>query len=238
MKLPAIKGTMARRLLINFRVDPLVMAPLLPAPFRPKLHDGWAIAGVCLIRLEQIQPALCNLPLGASSENAAHRIAVEWDEGGQTREGVFVPRRDTDSLVNSLAGGRLFPGEQHRARFQVEDDGDAISLQMRSCDGAVEVNIKGREAAELPPTSCFADLQSASLFFERGCLGYSARDRGETLDGMTLFVENWRVRAFDVEGVSSSWFADASKFPAGSATFDHALLMRDVEHSWHAAEPM
>jgi len=41
--------------------------------------------------------------VGFSSENAAHRIAVLWDdEQGVTREGVFIPRRDTNSPVNYL----------------------------------------------------------------------------------------------------------------------------------------
>lgn len=50
MQLPIIQGVIARRLLINYRVAPEVIARLLPAPFRPKLVDGMAIAGICLIR--------------------------------------------------------------------------------------------------------------------------------------------------------------------------------------------
>ena len=231
MKLPAIKGTIARRLLLNFRCDPDAVAPLLPAPFRPKLHGEFAIAGVCLIRLEGIQPAACSLPIGARSENAAHRVAVEWDENGQGHEGVFIPRRDTDSLVNALAGGRLFSGEHQRARFQVEDDGDQINFQMRSCDDEVEVHVRGRIASQLPATSCFADLESASRFFERGCIGYSPRQNCDTLDGMRLEVENWRVEAFEVEEIFSSWIEN--RFTPGEAIFDHALLMRGIAHRWH-----
>jgi hypothetical protein len=52
MRLPKVHGTIRRRLLINYRVDPAVMQRHLPAPFRPKLHDGNAVAGMCLIRLE------------------------------------------------------------------------------------------------------------------------------------------------------------------------------------------
>lgn len=88
------------------------MRQLLPAPFRPKLHGGYAIAGICLIRLEEIRPEWMPGNLGLSSENAAHRIAVEWeDEGGSLREGVYVPRRDTGSVMNHWAGGRLSAGD-------------------------------------------------------------------------------------------------------------------------------
>ena len=130
MRLPEIQGTIRRRILVNFRVDPEVMQRQLPAKFRPKLHEGSAIAGICLIRLENIRAkAIPGLP-GFSSENAAHRVAVLWDEEGRTREGVFIPRRDTDSLLNHLAGGRLFPGEHHQAHFEVETTKDDIDFEI------------------------------------------------------------------------------------------------------------
>src|SRR5919204_5757200 len=110
MQVPVIRGIIDRRILANFRVDATVLARLLPSPFRPKLVHGAGMAGVCLIRLKDIRPRFLPSFLGISSENAAHRIAVEWDEGGRRREGVFIPRRDTSSWLNTLAGGRLFPG--------------------------------------------------------------------------------------------------------------------------------
>jgi hypothetical protein len=132
MRIPVIKGRIKRRLLVNFRAAPEVVQRMVPAPFRPKLHEGRSIVGVCLIRLEQIRPAGVPGFMGISSENAAHRIAVEWDENGVAREGVFIPRRDTGSFLNRFAGGRLFPGEHHAATFTVVDDGKSIDFHMRS----------------------------------------------------------------------------------------------------------
>src|SRR5438105_3781853 len=106
MQVPVIRGVIDRRILVNFRVDAAVLARLLPAPFRPKLVNGAGMAGVCLIRLRDIRPRSVPPFLGLSSENAAHRVAVEWDQDGDTREGVFIPRRDTSSRLNTLAGGR------------------------------------------------------------------------------------------------------------------------------------
>ena len=56
MRLPTIAGVIRRRLLLNYRVEPDVLAHQIPAPFVPKLHHGSAIAGICLIRLEAIRP--------------------------------------------------------------------------------------------------------------------------------------------------------------------------------------
>src|SRR5215468_7943504 len=97
MRIPIIRGVIDRRILVNFRVDAEILARLLPPPFRPKLVNGAGMAGVCLIRLKHIRPRLLPSFLGISSENAAHRIAVEWDQDGAVREGIFIPRRDTSS---------------------------------------------------------------------------------------------------------------------------------------------
>ena len=61
MWMPAIAGLIERRILLNYRVDADVLARLLPSPFEPQLVDGCGVAGVCLIRLRGVRPALTNL---------------------------------------------------------------------------------------------------------------------------------------------------------------------------------
>lgn len=223
-------------MLVNFRVDPDVMQRHLPARFRPKLQRDYAVAGICLIRLEHIRPKLLPSIAGLSSENAAHRVAVLWeDESNQLREGVFIPRRDTDSLMNHLAGGRIFPGEHHRAAFVARQSESEINLEMKSEDGNVSVRVAGRITDGLPDTSIFSSLSEASSFFEKGSLGYSVTAESNRLDGLMLATKQWRVEALDVKEVSSSYFANESLFPKGSVEFDHALIMRDIEHEWHSA---
>jgi uncharacterized protein YqjF (DUF2071 family) len=239
MRLPTIQGVIRRRILVNFRVDPEVMQRQLPARFRPKLQAGQAVAGICLIRLEQLRPKMMPEFVGLSSENAAHRVAVLWeDEDGVTREGVFIPRRDTNSPVNLLLGGRVFPGEHHKATFEVEESGDKISLSIRSEDEAVAVDVAGEVAEALPPNSIFPSLEAASSFFEAGSLGYSATSDANRLDGLKLKTEEWEVEPLEVEKVYSSFFADEGKFPKGSVEFDNALIMRNIAHEWHNAEDL
>src|SRR5882724_4441902 len=239
MRIPVIKGMIKRRLLVNFRAEPAVVQRILPQPFRPKLHEGKALVGICLIRLEQMRPAGLPGALGLSSENAAHRVAVEWtDAAGIQREGVFIPRRDTGSFLNRVAGGRVFPGEHHPARFSVVDSGSRIDFSMQSRDDSVAVRVVGDETDSLPASSCFSSLVEASAFFEGGSLGYSVTRDGGRLDGLLLRTLDWRIRALAVTDVSSSYFADAKQFPAGSIEFDHALVMRDIIHEWHKAEDL
>jgi hypothetical protein len=234
--LPLIRGLIRRRILANYRADPVVVARLLPAGLRPKLQGSVAMVGICLIRLEGIRPRGVPAVLGIDSENAAHRVAVEWDDAGGPREGVYIPRRDTSSWLNHLAGGRVFPGEHHQAQFMVEDDGRRIDLEMRSRDGEVHIEVHGAAAQDLPRGSCFGSLDEASRFFARGSLGYSVTRDPHRLDGIELCTESWLVTPLAVESLRSSFYEDQARFPAGSIELDHALVMRDIPHTWREAE--
>jgi hypothetical protein len=238
MRIPIIRGLIDRRILVNFQVEPDVLAAILPEPFRPKLVDGVGIAGICLIRLKQIRPRFIHIKAGISSENAAHRIAVEWEHDGVQREGVYIPRRDTSSRLNTLAGGRLFPGEHHHARFRVEEEGEHYEVTLDSDDGTTHVAVHGRIAPELPGGSVFTSLDAASEFFKRGSLGYSATSDPDKLDGLELRSFEWCVQPLAVGRVESSFFEDTARFPPGTVRFDSALLMRGIEHEWHGREPL
>lgn len=239
MPIPKIKGVIKRRLLVNFRAAPEVVQPLLPPPFRPKLHNGWSMAGICLIRLEQIRPVSLPGFLGLSSENAAHRIAIQWEDAEMNlHEGVYIPRRDSDSRLNQWAGGRLFPGVHHAATFSVIDQAGHIELSMRSKDDQTSVYVVGDVSDQFPSTSCFASLAEASAFFEAGSLGYSPAHDPQKSDGLKLHTDQWLVNALAVSEVTSSYFEDTARFPEGSIQFDHALVMRDIPHEWHGAQDM
>jgi hypothetical protein len=238
MRVPNVHGVIRRRLLVNFRVDAGVAQRQLPAPFRPKLHDGFAVGGICLIRLEDIRPRRFPRMLGVSSENAAHRFAVTWSDADGEHEGVYIPRRDSGSLINQLAGGRLFPGEHRRAKFEVNERGDDVTLTMRSTDGEVSVDVAATVVPDFPSGSIFASLEEASSFFEPGALGYSATAGGHKLDGIILRTKRWEVQPLRVERVASTYFSDVSRFPAGTIQFDCALIMRNIEHDWSSAAPM
>jgi hypothetical protein len=235
MRIPAIRGVIERRLLINFRVDADVLTSVVPDPFEPLLVDGFGVAGICMIRLGHLRPAAIPGMWGVGSENAAHRVAVRLPNGD---EGVYIPRRDTNSRLNILLGGRLFPGVHHYATFNSLESEDRVEVTMSSDDGATHVEAAGRPAAALQQGSVFGDLQSASSFFERGALGYSDTSDAQRFDALELRARNWSVSPLIVDRVFSSFFAREDRFPTGSVEFDNALLMRNIDHEWHAHESL
>jgi hypothetical protein len=229
LRLPAIHGYIDRRILVNFTADPDVVRKIIPEPFRPKVYMDKAIVGICLIRLKNIK--IKGLPdfVGISSENGAHRIAVEWDEDGDTKEGVYIPRRDTSLRLNTILGGRLFPGKHFLARFNVKEGGGKFHIDFTSSDNT-SISIDAEETKEFDPNSVFRTLENVSGFFEKGAVGYSPN--GEKYEGLKLQAYKWQVRPLKVQNVYSSFYENEIFFPEGSVQFDNALLMTGVEHEW------
>ena len=231
MKIPTIHGIIDRRILVNFVAHPDVVRKILPAPFRPKIYKEKAIVGICLIRLKNIKPKGYPDMFGVSSENGAHRITVEWDEDGQTKEGVFVPRRDTSLRLNALVGGRIFPGKHHLAKFKVLESNGNYHVDFLSSDKTY-ISIDAKETTSFDKASVFGTLQNASDFFERGGIGYSPN--GNKFDGLKLDTYSWQVKPLEVSNVQSSFFENEKLFPKGSVVFDNALLMTNIEHEWRS----
>jgi hypothetical protein len=238
MRIPVIHGVIDRRILANYQVDPDILAKVLPPPFRPKTIHGLGIAGICLIRLRHLKPHFLSGNFGLSSENAAHRIAVEWTDNGVTREGVFIPRRDTSSRLNTLVGGRLFPGAHRHADFSVTEHERYFRVELESDDRKTHVLVEGYLSPDLPATSIFRSLSEASTFFEAGTLGYSVTPRSGEYDGLELRSFKWHVEPLAVERIESSFFENERQFPKGSLKFDCALLMRGIQHEWHGQETL
>lgn len=238
MRLPVITGTIDRRILVNYRIDPDAIEPLVPQPFRPKVVHGYALAGICLIRLRGVRPRWFPQQLGLWSENAAHRIAVEWDTPSGMREGVYVRRRDTDSHLNVLAGGRVFPGIHHHANFRVRETDRQFEVAMRSDDGDTSVSVLADLADAWPSNSVFGSLDEASAFFAAGSIGYSATSDPRRFQGLELACYGWHVETLTLGHVASSLFDDRTLFPPGSIEFDCALLMRGIKHEWHGRDDL
>jgi hypothetical protein len=231
IRIPDLSAIVERRLLINYRLDPAVARTLLPSSLRPQLVNGCAVAGICLLRLGAMRPTVFNragLPprVGWGAENAAHRIAVEWDDEYGTHRGVYVPRRHSASWLAVAAGGRIFPGVHEHARFEGSETESRIriALTSRNTTVAADVAVTSTFASELFPT-----LADASAFFQAGSIGWSPSRDGLTLQGLQLATDSWRVDAGEVLEVQSSFFA---ALPAGSAQLDSVLVMRDVPITW------
>jgi hypothetical protein len=186
--------------------------------------------GICLIRLRHERVKGLPAAFGMASENGAHRIAVEWEADGRVHSGVYIPRRDTSSALNTFMGNQLLGVHCHSA-FSVAEAAGHYAISFQSTDGT-QLAVEAQETTEWPSTSLFSSQAQASDFFRHGAKGYSPQATGRGFQGVELHTAQWNVSPLAVQHVSSSFFADTSRFPAGSVAFDNALLMRNVAHDW------
>ncbi|MEO6467740.1 MAG: DUF2071 domain-containing protein [Acidimicrobiia bacterium] len=230
---PVMDSVVERRLLVNYRIEPAVVARLLPAGFRPQLVRGWAVGGVCAIRLGSLRPRGLPAALGLTSEGCAHRFAVEWDEGDTVHRGVFIARRESGSHINVLAGDRLFPGRHAPARFGVDETRNQIALRCVGRD--VRVAAAGSIGDALDGSRLFPDVTAASDFYRSAPFGYSSTGRTDRLEGMEFRTDAWNIEPFDLEHMESSYFDDRMRFPVDAIALDSAFVMRHVPATWHPA---
>ena len=219
-----IEATIERRILVNYRVDPEVLARLLPAPFRPATVHGYGIAGVCLIRLGDVRPAGLPPALGITSENAAHRIAVEWDTADGPVTGVYIPRRHSSSRLTVLAGGRAFPGWHQRARFTVFEHTGRYGVHYSG--PGVEVTVAAHDADDVMAGSVFGSVDEASAFFQAAPLGYAATPAAGVFDGVELTTDRWHMTPLQLDELRSSLFCGLEFVP------DSAFLMAGIATTW------
>jgi hypothetical protein len=223
-----VRAQLRRRILVTYRVDPEVARALVPAPFRVEIVDGSAVAGVCLIGFSAMRPGWLVPKVGLSSENVAHRIAVEWDEDGTTRSGVYIFRRHASTWFPVLGGGRLFPGVHRRARFALRESGRRFGVRMSSAEVNVDVEV---ELGGPWRSSLFATVDEASEFYRHGAVGWSPRLGDDGVEALELTSSDWEVTPATVLHVESSFF---DSLPPGSVSLDSALVMRDLPLEWKA----
>lgn len=227
MRPPDLVGRIERRILLDHAVDPDVAERHLAAGLAPRLLDGRAVVGVCLIRLAEVRPVGVPAGLGRSIEAAAHRISVV---GPGEEPGVFVPRRDTPSWAAALAGGRLWPGVHGRARVTVASTTRSLGIEVACRDGAaVSVAVDRNELRG----AALDDPDATSAFHAVERTAWSPGRDGR-LETAVLDCSPWAARPVGVIAAASTWLDDPDVFPPGSVRLAGALLMEDVAMRWSA----
>jgi len=219
-----VYGTISRRVLLNYRADPAVVRKLVPPIFELDCYGGYAMVGVCFLSIKKVN--IFPFPFGHNSDNAAHRIAVIYNG----KHGVYIPRRDTGSTINSFIGGRIFPGEHHHSQFNIEDSVREIKIRISNKKVGI-ANVNALEG-EFDSNSIFKKLEIASLFYRNGSVGYSRSIDGARLDGLELVPNCWNAVGATRMSCSSYYYNDASLFPPSSIEFDNILVMRNIIHYW------
>ena len=232
MKIPVLNGIIDRRILVNYRVRPDVVKRLLPSHLDPILINGYASAGICLLRLKDIGMKYSPSLLRITSENAAHRFLVKYKHEGRETCGVYIPRRDTDSTLNVLLAGKIFSWPHYPARFETKERNGDYTVKMESEDHNTSLNVQASLTDVFPANSMFDSIDHASRTFQSCPVGISPSTTPNQFKTIQLKTMTWSVKPLQVHKLQSSFFEDRSLFPEGSIHFDNALLMEGIAHEW------
>lgn len=224
----SVTGVCERRVILNWRVDPKLVAKQLPHPFRPRLVNGKAIVGIDVLKLVDMRPTGFPSFAGFATANAVDRISVEWDEGGSTVHGLFVPNRYSPSAVNAIVSiARLFPTVFKHATFEFEERNGKyrISLVM----GGNRLDVEAKESNQLETKSVFKTVQDASDYHGDSKISYSPSHDSDIFDAVYLKTLDWNASPLKIQAVRYT-FIDRL-YP--NAEFDSALIMKNTRHEWH-----
>jgi len=235
--LPGIDCHVARRVMVNYWLDAAVARRLVPAPLTPQIVNGYAVAGICLIRLEHVRPRGIPAAFGMASENAAHRIAVWYPRENGRQPGVFIWRRETDSPLIRQLGGRLFPGKHNLAEFHVTESADGLDYHIRTEDRRADLRLRVRYSEEWGASALFRRFDDACDFFRAADGGFWCSLEEGSLDGGSFEVmpacsQRWEMSPLRVESADARFFRNPVHFPMGSVALDSAVLMRGIASQW------
>jgi len=242
-----ITGVIARRVMLNYRIDQDVAREILPSSFSPQLFHRYAIGGLCLMQFADIEGNFLPVWMGPNTDAVSYRIAVTWEEDGEMKSGHYIPRRESNSFLNRNLGDKAFTGIVSRSKFETTVADKVISMKVVGIDDRSEIEFLGRIESEMPNNSVFSTLEEVSEFLRKDSVGYSpALENGyyhglETTGlyhGIEIDPTEWVVEPMSIGIAESTFFDDRKIFPPGSIEVDSALVMQNVVHSWNSRGPI
>ena len=215
-----VTGLIKKCILVNYRIVPDLVEPLIPANCAPKLHGGFAIAGVCIIQFAKVRTKGRMEMLGAAYSTCAHRVAVVWKGSvGTAKQGTHIFQRQSSGPIGKLGGGWLFSSEATPAAFQFDDDGKSVFADVKSKDGTMDFNVAGKSSNLVSKHSGFNTPAEAVAFF-----GPSS--------GEANGPSRWSFESLECDTSFSAVFCNKAKFPEDSTFLDSAFIIRDVKYEW------
>ena len=230
--LDTVSGLMARQVLLNVRIDPIVVHELLPTTFKPVLRHRYAIGGISLIRFDHLSAEILPHWMESHSESVAFWF-VEWEFNGKKQTGAYIPRRESNSHMTRSLGDRPFTGIFRRSHFNSEESDLCIRTFVKSIDDTHEIEFHGHFENKMPKNSVFSTLEEAKAFLQSICLGYSESEIPGVYHGLELRAKDWNLEPLSIRNASSTFLDDRTLFPPGSLEIDSAFALRNVRHEWH-----
>jgi hypothetical protein len=207
------------RVLVFYRVEPAVLATLLPAGVRPRIRAGCGVASLCYTRLGPVQSRWLPRGFGSVTDHLAYRLCAWFDD----EPGSFVVRRETSSWLGARCGEKLLRNDHRRARFAVDESAFGFNLRVVHEERA-ELLLR----TELAGTSCstlFGTVHDLERWLEDESIVRPHDVIMPEADAVLPGGATFAPEPLSIFELRSSFFDDLRLFPRGAAVCDSAYRL-------------
>lgn len=223
----AMRAHVPWRFVVNFRVDAVRLAALLPTPLVPDLAHGFGFVSVCVLHLTGMRPLLAPTWLGLSTTEMLLRASVKGPIGGQLHRGFYTFGSDlTSRLMHMLS--RSFSHYRPR-HFAMRMELDETLVKITAAEGCL-FSAPMASSPEPEPGSIFPSLHHA-VDFVLGMDHAMSVDRHGRLAVQEIVHPPWQ--AGFVRPIASSFpqFAALGLGPS-ELGYDSTLLLKNQAQVW------
>ena len=215
--------------LVNFSIDPDVLARALPAPLKPSLFADRAWLSVVIAQMSGMRPVGVPAPLGITYNQVVYRAVVRHGDA----RGVHFLRSDTDSRVMSALGNAMSFFAFHHAQIELERLDTVQSVRVRTPDEAADVSARFTPTAALPATSAFPDLATAKAQLVELFDAFHPRPGSPVTDVVSIRRDDWELAVVHDEVAHYALMDGGDVFPQGSAILDSVFAVTDLDYRWN-----
>jgi hypothetical protein len=225
----AISAHVRERIVVNFAVEPDLMAAALPCDWlAPQIVDGKSVVSFCVLWLDRLTPSGWPSGLIASQISCAVRFGVIDRTTG--RPGVYVVDRCTDSALGSFATRLGFPGFHPLVKFSEKTESSARRIDVERA-GLPYVSF----SLGAPNGSCgvFGSAHAFARFMSEGDRSYTLAARSGVLNIVDLVKEETEFVPYEVGLIDAQGLPKPIQVPC---TVDSAFRAADARYEWRFVE--
>jgi len=219
--------------LVNFGMEPDLLASLLPSPITPDVHNNEAFLSIVISDLRDMRPTFLPKGLGFNFAQIVYRAIVTCNG----ERGVHFLRSDADNRIMCLTGNLFSFFHFNHAKISYFRNQDQHCIDVKTRDGVADISAEygiQKSTNETPASSVFSSLEDAKHFFAELYVAFS------TLPGYTTAVRidrtNWDVSFVSDKKATYSFMNGSSYFPKGSTRLDSIFYVEDLFYHWHVLE--
>ena len=224
-------GTVVRRFLISYPVDPESLTDHLPPGAQLSLFDGKAWISACFVRMDDMRPSMAPRILGSGFYYLIHRTRARLPfPDGQLREAVLVLQPNINRRLLAM-GGSVLTGVKFSVRniqFQTTDDSWRITMfdgRESLFDATLEQSTDGPNDAL--SNSRFDSVQQADDFLLGVSFGGQWKRGSKSFGLLPETHDAWQTSAVRCKTHKNAFLESLT---SSVEEADHAITMSDCPH--------